>query len=669
MKKRGSVLVNVLIACSLLMLLGSAISIGVINTIKLNQKYSDVIDLELAAKSGLNIFKEELLSEIESVKNGKDLPPGTEEIDSGIDSFDNITITKEIKKEEITVEGTLTGYKYTIISTAKYKADESSEESTLTKTASQVINVNLKNNESSGGNDGNDEGDIGEIEIKPVNFINVKNTIQIQNSSQDQDWIRSKVSAGGEICFKGQDINRNPSEELKKLNISLNDSAIKEIEDSIKVDTDFNIDVDTSIPNIDSSNINQYLNNGKIDISNYKIRFDEINVQDDLVITLNNSTLVIDGDIQSSGNITIIMNGNSGIYTNKIQASWGLNIEINNGKMIVTGDNGILSDYSTIDLAIENSSTLYTNKIQAAKELNIRINKGKMVVTGNNGINSNGSNINLNIENNSMVYTKKIQAQQELIIVMDNGNMSVEGEGIFSEHNTMTLNVKNNSELYSKKVYASSKLNIVINNGKIVIDGYDGIISQNDTIDLNIENNSKLYSKKIQAQQELSIEVMDNGNMVVYGDNGIISNYKTIDINIENNSIVYTKKIQAQSIVDIKMNNYGNIIVEKDIISNYDPIKFTSTKGVCIVNGSINTGFDSSGAIEAELENSAIICMGNFKAGWGIGKLTNKGKSFILILGNEESEIRNLEIVSYEDIVTPNDKNVINTINRYLKIN
>ena len=57
MKKRGSVLVNVLIACSLLMLLGSAISIGVINTIKLNQKYSDVIDLELAAKSGLNIFK------------------------------------------------------------------------------------------------------------------------------------------------------------------------------------------------------------------------------------------------------------------------------------------------------------------------------------------------------------------------------------------------------------------------------------------------------------------------------------------------------------------------------------------------------------------------------------------------------------------------------------
>lgn len=609
MKKRGSILVNVLIACSLLMLLGSAISIGVINTIKLNQKYSDVIDLELAAKSGLNIFKEELLSEIKSKENSKDLPSGTEEIHSGIDSFDNITITKEIKKEEITVEGTLTGYKYTIISTAKYKAAENAEESTLTKTASQVINVNLKNNESSdgeGGNNGTGEGDIGDIEIEPVNFINVTYKINIQNSKnnlkEDKENIASQVSVGEGITFgwgfsDNDKVMVEPNEDLKILNISLNNSAI---EDSIKVDTN----VDTNSPNMGSSDINKYLNNGKIYINNENIRFDSINFQGDLVITLNNSKLVVAGDIYASGNITIIMNGNSEIYTNKIQAANALNIEMNNGKIVVTGNDGILSDNSDIYLDIENNSTLYAKKIQAAKKLNI---------------------------------------------VMDNyGEIIVEGD-IYSNSSTIDLTIENNSKLYTKKIQAANALNIVINNyGKIIIEG--DIYSNNSTIVLTIKNNSILYSKnKVQSNGELKLTIKGKSNVFI-GMN--IYSPKGIGIDLDNSNII----------LGFNLDKYN---LSQEILGN-SLIELKSISGVCIINGSIG----ASGGIVSELENSAMICTGKLTIHGGISRFINNGNSFILISGRfMESYISKLEIESNKNTIIPTDKNVINTINKYLNIN
>ena len=54
MKRRGSALVSVLIASSLLLGIGTIVSATVVNTTKLNQRYSENIDLELAAKSALN---------------------------------------------------------------------------------------------------------------------------------------------------------------------------------------------------------------------------------------------------------------------------------------------------------------------------------------------------------------------------------------------------------------------------------------------------------------------------------------------------------------------------------------------------------------------------------------------------------------------------------------
>lgn len=61
MKKKGSVLATVLMVGTILLILGTAVSAGVINTTKLNKKYSDNIDLELAAKSGLNIVLDDFL--------------------------------------------------------------------------------------------------------------------------------------------------------------------------------------------------------------------------------------------------------------------------------------------------------------------------------------------------------------------------------------------------------------------------------------------------------------------------------------------------------------------------------------------------------------------------------------------------------------------------------
>ena len=66
MKKRGSVLATVLITATVLLILGTVVSAGVINTTKLNKKYSENIDLELAAKSGLNIIKEDFISRVKN---------------------------------------------------------------------------------------------------------------------------------------------------------------------------------------------------------------------------------------------------------------------------------------------------------------------------------------------------------------------------------------------------------------------------------------------------------------------------------------------------------------------------------------------------------------------------------------------------------------------------
>ena len=55
MNKRGSSILAVLLIIASLLILGTAIASTVVQTVKLNKNYSDIVDLELAAKSSINI--------------------------------------------------------------------------------------------------------------------------------------------------------------------------------------------------------------------------------------------------------------------------------------------------------------------------------------------------------------------------------------------------------------------------------------------------------------------------------------------------------------------------------------------------------------------------------------------------------------------------------------
>ena len=79
MKKRGATLVIVLVVTAALLIIGTAVSGSVINTMKLNANYSANVDLELAAKSGLSILKDNLIKELSSVNKIENLPNEFEE--------------------------------------------------------------------------------------------------------------------------------------------------------------------------------------------------------------------------------------------------------------------------------------------------------------------------------------------------------------------------------------------------------------------------------------------------------------------------------------------------------------------------------------------------------------------------------------------------------------
>lgn len=594
MKKRGSALVTVLIACTTLIILATAVSVGVVNTAKLNKKYSEDIDLELAAKSGLNIFKEELLSDIEKVKNSSDLPMAVEETDSGINSFDNITILKEIKKENIENEGTITGYKYTIISTAKYKSIENS----ISKKVSQVINVNLKNNGSNSGD--NEEGDIGDIVIEPVNFINFSGKIEIANTNQKDEELIKKISAGDDFRLKGQLVDVEKNDKLKDLNLSLNTSVI---EDNIKSNTNVDSSIPIDINSIEKKDsIDRIKNNTNTEINNETVKFEgNIDFANDLSIKLKDSIVFINGKLNGYSNSNITLNLENSI--------------------LVISEGVYTSDKLNINLS--NDSTLYIKNLSAGNDLSIKMNSGK-IIAKDDAIESRNGKTQINLENNSIIYSEnKIFGQNGIYITMNNSSMLV--KDIDSNNGELVSNIENESIIYCKNQLKANKV-IKINS-----------------------DNSNLFVEESNLEstaEEINISIKNKSNIFV---GKKIYSPKANSINIENSNIIIGFKLQNLYDEALTSNNEVNI---------------KSLNGTCIINGKLTV----ANGIKAELENSAVICMGEFNIHSGLSKLVNLDKSYVLILGKiDKSYITNLELESKTNSITPDSKNVINTLNEYLK--
>ena len=210
MKKKGSSLMITMVLLLSLIIIGLAVSSAVINTLKYNKKHSEYIDLELAAKSGLNIFREELLSSINDSNGVSDLPLSFPKMKSSIDDFEGISIYKEIIRNEIEENNKLVRYDYTIISTAI------DEESGAKKEQKQVISVNINS----------DSGVIEDVEISPEGVLNIKGNIEWQNNTYE---FLKYTSYGGKLTnsFKGQlgdylmNNNINRSEQAGNIDFSI----------------------------------------------------------------------------------------------------------------------------------------------------------------------------------------------------------------------------------------------------------------------------------------------------------------------------------------------------------------------------------------------------------------------------------------------------------------
>lgn len=588
MKKRGSALVTILIVCAVLMILGTAVSVGVVNAAKLNKRYSEDIDLELAAKSGLNIFKEELLSEIEAVSNSSQLPNEVLEIDSGIDAFENIIILKEIQKERIESSGTVIGYKYTIKSTAKYNGINNSS----SKTVSQIINVNLKN-------DGSNGEDIGDIIIKPINFINFSGKIEIANTTQDDKDLINKIASGDDFRLKGQLVNSEKNQELKNLNMSLNKEIIKnDIQSKINIDTNIPVDIN-SIQKTD--NVDRIKNANNIEFNNENVKFyGNIDIGKDLVINLKNSIVFINGKLNGYSNSNITVN-------------------LQNSILVIT-------------------EGIYTT-----------------------------DNLNINLSNNSSLYTKNLSAGKDLNIQMNSGKIIVKNEAIESRNGKTTISLENNSVIYSEnKIFGNIGVYIKLKNSSIVVNEID---SNNGEVVSNIENKSIIYCKS-KFKGNKAVKITNDDSTLFVEETNLECTDGEISIDIKNNSGIFVgKRMYSPRKNVIKIDN-SSIIIGFNLQNLYDEaltsnneIQINSLNGTCIINGKLTV----ANGLKSELQNSVILCLGEFNIHGGLSKIVNIDKSYVLALGKlDKSYITNLELESKTNIITPDSKNVIETLNKYI---
>lgn len=165
MKKKGSALTTALIVITALLILGTAIATAVVNTTKFNAKYSENIDLELAAKSGLNITRDEVINEINRIDKQSDISSTEREkrlkaIATNILLDENQQVSDyesipTLEEEGITVGRQINliieenAYKYILVSKA-------TDKNNIYKEEKQIINVAIKADEDLGGEEPSD---------------------------------------------------------------------------------------------------------------------------------------------------------------------------------------------------------------------------------------------------------------------------------------------------------------------------------------------------------------------------------------------------------------------------------------------------------------------------------------------------------------------------------
>lgn len=319
MKKRGAALVTVLVIFTALIIIGTSISSAVINTTKLNKRYSDNIDLELATKSALNFIKDDFISrvnnkEIKTLDNVKIYIGKVNSFSSNFSSNFNTT-SEEFKNIEsffkeylnnnilldikLSVDGS---NKLEIQTSAKNKNNEN-----LKKEQSQIIALNFNSSNTGSGESGSGDsslnGDLSGIinenvaliianrnSVKALNHVN--NGIIIVDEKKKYDNYNNSSS-----------FHNNEKSITGNINISIPQFGI---ESSTNTSNIFYLTTDGIKYNFDSQKQDYYkiTVDGKYKVNNNYNNFIVIQVDGNLLIEGKGNAQNI------SKNIIYVVNGN-----------------------------------------------------------------------------------------------------------------------------------------------------------------------------------------------------------------------------------------------------------------------------------------------------------------------------------------------------------------------
>lgn len=589
MKKKGSSLMITMVLLLSLIIIGLAVSSAVINTLKYNKKHSEYIDLELAAKSGLNIFREELLSSINNSNGVSNLPLSLSNMKSDIDDFEGISIYKEITRYEIEENNKLVRYDYTIISTAI------DEESGAKKEQKQVISVNINS----------DSGVIEDVEINPEGVLNIKGNIEWQNNTYE---FLKYTSYGGKLTnsSKGQlgdylmNNNINRSEETGNVDFSI----ANDIDNKIDIGSFENIQKTTkSFSGLKEVTL-QYLidNNGKSISENIILRGDldlSQNYIQQYNLNLNGGTLVVEGDFVASGSLNVdLINSSNLVIDGDLKISQNGDIRINNSSFIDIKKNLIVNNGSLysevkedsvlnigesiksksngINLVLEDSKLDVNSDIES-NGLNIKMNNSKLI-TRSGGIK--GTPIKIEMNNSNLDIYSNIEAQSQGVdININNSKLIIRNDGISSPTNPLNLYGSNNKILINGDLIGNG-INITIDKESKLVAGR--LTSESNYVNLKLYNSQCLFNDGINANSSELFN--DNSDVIFLGDSNIKSfnNYNvngivifggtydghTVTINLDNSMVFILSAINSdingmylENLLTVNNVNRGSIYI------------------------------------------------------------------------------------------------------------
>ena len=574
MKRRGSALASVLIASSLLLGLGTVVSATVINTTKLNQRYSENIDLELAAKSALNYGIDYLKKNYKDIGEGKDLTDIPVE-------YDDIN---EMTSIYINTDGSFTVTGIAILDrNSEVKAEESTvikigDDGEITQEPETPGEPEIPPTDTS--NPSEDEEN-SFSKIKPINFVNATKDVVLGWSSIEN---KNYIAYGGKLTHDSGYQGLDSAEELKNKKISFNS-------------TNFNL--------LLKEYEREEYNNFKMTESYLEIKGEE--VKSDTFKELKDNNVVVNGkvDLNSGYDNNWKIDGKILIINGDLISTTKVTLEVvNGGKVIV---NGNIDIYNSLDIKLENNSLIEVNgnevngqkvggKIRVSSKTNIEMDKSTFFVYNDF---ETSDEINFDIKDSKIDVLGKVKTSA-VIEVNINENSRFDIGNDFESGTRFDLNIDNSIiNIYGNIVCPGLLSGDIKNNSKLVI--RDSISASGTGYSFNLDN-SLLIASDLTAPGGSSFTLKDS---VIVSD--YIKSSSLITINLERSSLIVKKDFDVNGITT---NLKNSVIVSVNLFKSLWNSTITNNYKSYILSGGnfeVGAGTIISGSEDITPDSKIVI--------------------------------------------------------------